>query len=253
MCRVRLAGVPCQSHAVRAVDGNAGNGANPTIVLVHGSGHTARVWGGVQTRLRHGSVAVDLPGRADRVADIADVTLDAAARSLAADVDAGSTVRSCSWVTPRAASCCPALAARLGERVAAPRVRRRPLRPPRRDGDAHGAARCRSRSSPLGSPRCATSTAGCMLDPDPSVEGVRAIDAKTAAPLDSLNYMEQMVSWDGVPTSLPRTFVRCVRDRIQPRVLQDALIDELRRDRRDRSRVGPHARGRGAGRARRDP
>jgi hypothetical protein len=66
---------------------------------------------------------------------------------------------------------------------------------------------------------------GCMLEPDPLLDGVRAIDAKTAAPLDSLNYMEQVVSWDGVPASLPRTFVRCVRDRIQPRVLQDALID----------------------------
>ena len=63
-----------------------------------------------------------------------------------------------------------------------------------------------------------------MLEPDPSLDGVRAIDARTAAPLDSLNYMEQVVSWDGVPASLPRTFVRCVRDRIQPRVLQDALI-----------------------------
>ena len=65
---------------MRGVDGSAYTGANPTIVLVHGSGHTARRCGmEVQTFLRHGSVAVDLPGRADRVADIADVTLEAAA------------------------------------------------------------------------------------------------------------------------------------------------------------------------------
>jgi hypothetical protein len=64
-----------------------------------------------------------------------------------------------------------------------------------------------------------------MLEPDPMIDGVRAIDAKIAAPLDSLNYMEQVVSWDSVPASLPRTFVRCVRDRIQSRVLQDALIE----------------------------
>jgi hypothetical protein len=67
--------------------------------------------------------------------------------------------------------------------------------------------------------------AGCMLEPDPSIEGVRAIDAKTAAPLDSLNYMEQIVSWEGVPDTLPRMFVRPLRDRIQPRQLQDALIE----------------------------
>ncbi len=64
-----------------------------------------------------------------------------------------------------------------------------------------------------------------MLEPDPSIEGVRAIDAKTAAPLDSLNYMEQTVSWVGVPDTLPRTFVRPVRDRIQPRPMQATLIE----------------------------
>jgi hypothetical protein len=64
-----------------------------------------------------------------------------------------------------------------------------------------------------------------MLEPAPSITGVRALDAKTAAPLDSLNYMEQVVSWDGVRDDVPRTFVRCLRDKIQPRQLQDALID----------------------------
>jgi hypothetical protein len=67
--------------------------------------------------------------------------------------------------------------------------------------------------------------AGCMLEPDASIQGVRAIDAKTAAPLDSLNYMEQIVSWAGVPDELARTFVRPVRDRIQPRPMQAALIE----------------------------
>jgi len=30
--------------------------------------------------------------------------------------------------------------------------------------------------------------------------------------------------WAGLPASLPRTFVRCLRDPIQPRALQDRLI-----------------------------
>jgi pimeloyl-ACP methyl ester carboxylesterase len=37
--------------------------------------------------------------------------------------------------------------------------------------------------------------------------------------------MTQIVSWAGVSESLPRTFVRCRRDRIQPRALQAALIE----------------------------
>jgi pimeloyl-ACP methyl ester carboxylesterase len=210
---------------VRAVDRSADTGANPTIVLVHGSGHTARVWDEVQTRLRHGSVAVDLPGRADRVADIGDVTLDAGARSLAADVTAAAADGPLVLVGHSAGGIVlPALAARLGERVArlvfvaglSARHGETVMRTVRPDAEAELAVRLTAMRDEY---------RGCMLEPDPLVDGVRAIDAKTAAPLDSLNYMEQVVSWDGVPVSLPRTFVRCVRDRIQPRVLQDALIE----------------------------
>ena len=42
-----------------------GHDAGATVVLVHGPGHTARVWGTVQDALHHRSVAIDLPGRAD--------------------------------------------------------------------------------------------------------------------------------------------------------------------------------------------
>ena len=44
-------------------------------------------------------------------------------------------------------------------------------------------------------------------------------------PIDSLNYMSQPVSWRGVAAELGRTFVRCLRDRIQPRELQAKLIE----------------------------
>ena len=64
-----------------------------------------------------------------------------------------------------------------------------------------------------------------MLHPEPKVDGMRTIDAKTAAGIDSLNFMSQTVSWAGVPDSLPRTFVRCTRDRIQSRELQTKLIE----------------------------
>jgi pimeloyl-ACP methyl ester carboxylesterase len=209
---------------VRAVDGSADTGANPTIVLVHGSGHTARVWDEVQTFLRHGSVAVDLPGRADRVADIADVTLEAAARSLATDVAAATDGALVLVGHSAGGIVLPALAARLGERVArlvfvaglSAHDGETVMRTVRPDAEAELAVRLTAMRAEY---------VGCMLEPDPTIDGVRAIDAKTAAPLDSLNYMEQVVSWDGVPASLPRTFVRCVRDRIQSRVLQDALID----------------------------
>ena len=201
-----------------------GHDAGATVVLVHGSGHTARVWGAVQDALHHRSVAIDLPGRADRVADIADVTLDDAATSLAADVEPVADGPLVLVGHSAGGIVLPALASRLGVRVrhlvfvaglCAPDGGA-VIRTVRPDAADQLAARLRAMRQEF---------AGCMLEPDPAVVGVRAIDAKTAAPLDSLNYMEQRVSWDGVPTTLPRTFVRCLRDRIQPRALQTVLIE----------------------------
>jgi pimeloyl-ACP methyl ester carboxylesterase len=209
---------------VHAAPGTAETDADVTVVLVHGSGHTAKVWGDVQQHLRHRSVAVDLPGRADRVADVADVTIDAAAESLTADVDA-STAGPLVLVGHSAGGIVlPALAERLGARVVhlvfvaglSAKHGETVMATVRPDAEAFLTER-------LAAMR--TEFAGCMLEPDASVDGVRALDAKTAAPLDSLNYMEQVVSWDGVPAALPRTFVRPLRDRIQPRQLQDALIE----------------------------
>jgi pimeloyl-ACP methyl ester carboxylesterase len=194
-----------------------------TVVLVHGSGHTARVWGDVQAALRHRSLAVDLPGRADRRADIADVALADAAASLTADVEAGTDGALVLVGHSAGGIVLPALAARLGARVvhlvfvaglsaANGKTVMATVRP---EAEAFLTERLTAMRQEF---------AGCMLEPDPSLDDVRAIDAKTAAPLDSLNYMEQVVSWDGVSATLPRTFVRCLRDRIQPRPLQAALV-----------------------------
>ena len=53
---------------------------------------------------------------------------------------------------------------------------------------------------------------------------LEAIDVRVASGIDSLNFSTQPMRWAGVPGSLPRTFVRCLRDPIQPRALQDELI-----------------------------
>lgn len=210
--------------AVRFVRDAARHLTGPTIVLVHGAGHTSRVWEAVRSNLDHPSLALDLPGRADRVADIAAVTIADAVASLAADVD-GSVDGPLVLVGHSAGGIVlPGLAARLDGRVErlvfvaglCARHGDRVIDTVRPDAAAELAARLASLRDEL---------AGCMLDPQPTVTAKRAIDAKTAAPVDSLNYMHQAVSWDGVPADLPRVFVRCTRDRIQPRALQDALIE----------------------------
>jgi hypothetical protein len=52
----------------------------------------------------------------------------------------------------------------------------------------------------------------------------RLDDERTVGAIESLNLMYQTVCWDGVKPALPRTFVRCLRDAIQPRSLQAQLI-----------------------------
>ena len=66
---------------------------------------------------------------------------------------------------------------------------------------------------------------GTMLAPEPPGSAPTIGDEQVAMPIDSLNFMTQTVSWRGVPPTLPRTWVRCLRDRIQPRDLQARLAE----------------------------
>jgi pimeloyl-ACP methyl ester carboxylesterase len=192
------------------------------MVLVHGAGNTAGVWADVQALLSCRSVAVNLPGRRDRVAGIADVALEDAVGSIIADVDALAPGPLVLVGHSAGGILLPQLAARWADRLqhivfvaglCAPHGEKvvSTVRP-------HAVAEFASRLAVL-----REKFRDCMLDPAPTVAGMRAIDEATALGIDSLNYMDQPVSWEGVP-AVPRTFVRCLRDRIQPRPRQEQLI-----------------------------
>jgi pimeloyl-ACP methyl ester carboxylesterase len=193
-------------------------------VLVHGAGHTADVWHAVQEHLRHPSHAFDLPGRRRKRAPIAEVTIDDAATSLAIDVEQATDAPVVLVGHSAGGVVLPALAARLRDRVdhlvfvagLCARDGEPVISTVRPDAQPEIAARLEQMREQY---------ARGMLDPDPSIAGVTALDEQTAMPIDSLNFMSQPVSWRGVPPDLDRTFVRCLRDRIQPRKLQAQLVD----------------------------
>jgi pimeloyl-ACP methyl ester carboxylesterase len=194
-----------------------------TLVLVHGAGHTSLVWRAAQDQLRHPSLAVDLPGRRNRPGDLTRLTIAEAVESVAADLDQaeGTMIlvgHSCGGVI------LPALAARLDGRVnhlvfvaglCAPHGEAvvDSVHP---DGRAAIEARLADMRDRYGSRTFQLD----RLDRDaPGTD-----DVKLAMPIESYNFMLQTVSWDGVPASLARTFVRCLRDQIQSPQLQAKLI-----------------------------
>lgn len=184
--------------------------SGPTVVLVHGAGHTSAVWQETQAALSHPSLAVDLPGRGTRPAELATVTVEQAADAVAADVVAGVDGDVVLVGHSVAGTVLPSVAARLGGRVrhlvfvagvTAPEgtLPLEEFLPGQTDAVAQRLADLRR------------DHAGGTLE---------SMDVKTASTIDSLNLSSQPMSWAGLPASIGRTFVRCLRDPIQPRAMQ---------------------------------
>lgn len=206
----------------------------PTIVLVHGSGDTARVWRHVRRHLAHPSVAVDLLGRGRRPYDLTQVTIDDAARVAAADVRAESDGP---WIVvahSAGALVAPQLVARLTAQdrsavghlvmvagvVAAEGGQAVDLVQPGRRAELE------ARRGPL-LERYRRHTYVSPTDDAPveHVEGGLQVlrDPLVAQSIESLNLLFQPVSWASVPDGLRRTWVRCLRDPLQPRDVQQQL------------------------------
>jgi pimeloyl-ACP methyl ester carboxylesterase len=59
-----------------------------TFVLIHGGGATARFWDRLLPFLDHPSIAVDMPGRAGKQADLATLSVEDEVSSIVADLEA---------------------------------------------------------------------------------------------------------------------------------------------------------------------
>jgi pimeloyl-ACP methyl ester carboxylesterase len=185
-----------------------------TAVLVHGAGHTSAVWRRTQEVLRSPSIAVDLPGRGARPADITRVTVEQAADSVAADIRAavdGDVVLVGHSV---AGTVLPSVAAQLSGRarhlvfiagITGPEGRL-PM------------------ESFLGGQEERVARRMASFREEHSGATAEDLDLRTSSAIDSLNFASQPMRWAGLPDTVGRSFLRCLNDPIQSRELQDRLI-----------------------------
>jgi pimeloyl-ACP methyl ester carboxylesterase len=211
-----------------------------TFVLVHGSGDTARVWRKVQPLLDHRSVAIDLLGRGSRPYDITRLTSVDAARAAAEDVREQS---SGPWIVvahSAGAIIAPRLVVELGALqhgavqhlvlvagLAAPEGGQAVdvIFPERRAQyeESRGPLLAAHRNHSYVPPRSASDPAAAPVVLPPGLEPLTS--PRVAQAIDSMVLVFERLSWVGVPSDLPRTWVRCLRDSLQSPERQLDLIE----------------------------
>ena len=186
-----------------------------TAVLVHGAGHTNAVWQRTRTAMRSPTIAVDLPGRASRPADITRVTIEQAADSVAADVRAAVDGDLVLVGHSVAGTVLPSVAARLDGRV-------------RHLVFIAGITAAQDGHLPmeafLGGQEERVARRMAKLRQEHEGATLEDLDVRTSSGIDSLNFAGQPMTWAGITPAVGRTFIRCLNDPIQSRALQDRLI-----------------------------
>ncbi len=213
-----------------------------TYLLIHGGGSSARFWDRLLPYLDQPALAVDLPGRHDKAADLATLTVDQEVASVLADVAAASITDPIVVVAHSSGGLVvPGVVAGLGSRVAAIVLSAASIPPEggcgldcmqerHREGVKIGAEMAARDGTLLTTPgRPADPEAfrntygGDPLDDDTLafvVDPVRCVS-------DTINHYFQPVHWSTVPAEIPITYLLNERDKPVPAALQEEMVARL--------------------------
>jgi pimeloyl-ACP methyl ester carboxylesterase len=206
-----------------------------SIVLLHGGGTTARQWDWVASRLTAPALALDVPGRGDRPADLERLTLTEALDSLAADAMAGGPGPVVLVAHSSGGLLVPGLTARLGQRVRAVLLIAASvtadggtgmdcMKPRHADGlramraaAARGATRAVTPADPPPPDRVRTAWGTALTD-----EQIAFATDPSRWVSDTVNFYDEPLDWSAV-RRLPCHYVMTLRDTAVPPELQEVM------------------------------
>jgi pimeloyl-ACP methyl ester carboxylesterase len=204
---------------------------NRPLVLVHGGTVTSTMWDPMLPHLRSPAVAPDLPGRRYQPADLGRVTL-ADWCATVADAITGADLRdvvlvghsSGGYVIPGVAALVPDRLARLVFIAATvPSEGTRPvdhLKPKLTQIAIEGEAAMRAAA--------AGRTLGGLRPGEPPIDtDLEIVENDGRMGLEAPDPLFSTFTWVGVPRDVPRTFVRCVHDRVVTPELVEVMVANM--------------------------
>jgi pimeloyl-ACP methyl ester carboxylesterase len=205
------------------------------VVLVHGGTLTSTMWDPVRSAMSSPSLAVDLPGRRYKPADLAEVTIGDWVSSVVADIEeAGCTEvvlvghSSGGYVLPGvaaalAARSAPVLRGLVFVSATVPADGERPLDYLREDIRTLASDH---RELTLDSAR--GRTIGGLRPGEPPIEtNLEIVENGPRMGLEAPLVLFEPVSWTGFPAEVPRVYVRALRDKVIPPDLADRMITAM--------------------------
>ncbi len=212
-----------------------------TYVLIHGGGATARFWDRLLPHLDRPSLAVDMPGRAGRPADLAALSVDDEVASIVDDIEAASVEPPVTLVAHSSGGLVvPGVVAALGDRVTS--VVLNAALVPAEGGCGIDCMKDRHREGLLLAREAAERDGTAITLPGPPVDPESFRNAYGGDPLDddtlafvvdpvrcvpdTVHHYFQPVRWSAV-AGVPILYVLNERDRPVPPETQEVMAERL--------------------------